>query len=72
VEFGDGSRVLCLDQIDYIDESEVLTMADEENHINKQKFKVPFVCGCRDLGEALVREAVWPVGCGCPSCRVVS
>jgi pyridoxal 5'-phosphate synthase pdxS subunit len=33
----------------------VLTMADEENHINKNKFKVPFVCGCRDLGEALVR-----------------
>lgn len=42
-------------QIDYIDESEVLTMADDENHINKNKFKVPFVCGCRDLGEALVR-----------------
>src|SRR5215813_6871507 len=41
--------------IDYIDESEVLTPADEENHINKHKFKVPFVCGCRDLGEALRR-----------------
>src|SRR5690349_4065303 len=41
--------------IDYIDESEVLTPADEENHINKNKFKVPFVCGCRNLGEALRR-----------------
>lgn len=34
-------------------------MADEENHINKNKFKVPFVCGCRDLGEALVRAFLW-------------
>src|SRR5438132_4549722 len=41
--------------IDYIDESEVLTPADEENHIDKWAFKVPFVCGCRDLGEALRR-----------------
>ncbi len=41
--------------IDYIDESEVLTPADEENHINKHLFKVPFVCGCRNLGEALRR-----------------
>ncbi len=41
--------------IDYIDESEVLTPADEENHINKHKFKIPFVCGCRNLGEALRR-----------------
>ena len=41
--------------VDYIDESEVLTPADEENHINKHKFKVPFVCGCRNLGEALRR-----------------
>jgi pyridoxal 5'-phosphate synthase pdxS subunit len=41
--------------IDYIDESEVLTPADEENHINKHNFKVPFVCGCRNLGEALRR-----------------
>ena len=38
--------------VDYIDESEVLTPADEELHINKHKFKVPFVCGCRNLGEA--------------------
>jgi pyridoxal 5'-phosphate synthase pdxS subunit len=42
-------------QVDFIDESEVLTPADEENHIDKQEFKVPFVCGCRDLGEALRR-----------------
>ena len=41
--------------VDFIDESEVLTPADEENHIDKQAFKVPFVCGCRDLGEALRR-----------------
>ena len=40
---------------DYIDESEVLTPADEANHIDKHAFKVPFVCGCRDLGEALRR-----------------
>ena len=41
--------------VDYIDESEVLTPADERNHIDKHDFKVPFVCGCRDLGEALRR-----------------
>jgi pyridoxal 5'-phosphate synthase pdxS subunit len=41
--------------VDYIDESEVLTPADETNHIDKHAFKVPFVCGCRDLGEALRR-----------------
>jgi len=41
--------------IDYIDESEVLTPADEEHHINKHTFKVPFVCGARNLGEALRR-----------------
>ncbi len=41
--------------IDYIDESEVLTPADEENHVNKFNFKVPFVCGSRNLGEALRR-----------------
>jgi pyridoxal 5'-phosphate synthase pdxS subunit len=41
--------------VDYVDESEVLTPADEENHINKWKFKVPFVCGARNLGEALRR-----------------
>src|SRR5436305_9598683 len=43
--------------VDYVDESEVLTPADEEHHINKHAFKVPFVCGCRDLGEALRRIA---------------
>src|SRR3954462_10426250 len=41
--------------VDYIDESEVLTPADENNHIDKHGFKVPFVCGCRNLGEALRR-----------------
>ncbi len=41
--------------VDYIDESEVLTPADEEHHIDKHPFKVPFVCGCRNLGEALRR-----------------
>ena len=41
--------------VDYIDESEVLTPADENNHINKHDYKVPFVCGSRDLGEALRR-----------------
>eukprot|EP00899_Mesostigma_viride_P005705 jgi/Mesvir1/15135/Mv14768-RA.1 len=43
--------------IDYIDESEVLTPADEVHHINKHKFNVPYVCGCRNLGEALRRIA---------------
>jgi pyridoxal 5'-phosphate synthase pdxS subunit len=43
--------------VDYIDESEVLTPADEEHHINKHKFTVPFVCGARNLGEALRRVA---------------
>jgi pyridoxal 5'-phosphate synthase pdxS subunit len=43
--------------VDYVDESEVLTPADEENHINKHKFTVPFVCGARNLGEALRRIA---------------
>jgi pyridoxal 5'-phosphate synthase pdxS subunit len=41
--------------VDYIDESEVLTPADEQHHIHKHDFKVPFVCGCRNLGEALRR-----------------
>lgn len=43
--------------VDYIDESEVLTPADDTHHINKHNFKVPFLCGCRDLGEALRRIA---------------
>jgi pyridoxal 5'-phosphate synthase pdxS subunit len=41
--------------VDFVDESEVLTPADEEHHIDKHRFKVPFVCGCRNLGEALRR-----------------
>ncbi|XP_065854201.1 probable pyridoxal 5'-phosphate synthase subunit PDX1 [Euphorbia lathyris] len=41
--------------VDYVDESEVLTVADEENHINKHNFRIPFVCGCRNLGEAVRR-----------------
>ena len=44
-------------EVDFIDESEVLTPADEENHVDKHKFRVPFVCGCRNLGEALRRIA---------------
>jgi len=43
--------------VDYIDESEVLTPADEQNHISKHEFRIPFVCGCRNLGEALRRIA---------------
>merc|ERR1719482_1600643 len=43
--------------VDYLDESEVLTPADQVHHINKHKFKIPFVCGCRNLGEALRRIA---------------
>src|SRR5438128_6861346 len=49
------ARILEAIGIDYIDESEVLTPADESYHIHKHSFKVPFVCGCRDLGEALRR-----------------
>lgn len=44
-------------RVDFIDESEVLSPADDENHIDKQAFQVPFVCGCRNLGEALRRIA---------------
>src|ERR671933_518918 len=51
------AQILQALEIDYIDESEVLTPADEENHIDKWQFDVPFVCGCRDLGEALRRVA---------------
>src|SRR6267378_2234880 len=51
------AQVLEAIGVDYIDESEVLTPADEEHHINKHPFKIPFVCGCRDLGEALRRIA---------------
>jgi pyridoxal 5'-phosphate synthase pdxS subunit len=49
------AQVLEALEVDYIDESEVLTPADETNHIDKWKFSVPFVCGCRNLGEALRR-----------------
>jgi pyridoxal 5'-phosphate synthase pdxS subunit len=51
------AQILEACEIDYIDESEVLTMADEVNHIDKTQFQVPFVCGCRNLGEALRRIA---------------
>jgi pyridoxal 5'-phosphate synthase pdxS subunit len=49
------AKVLEALGVDFIDESEVLTPADEENHVDKRGFTVPFVCGCRDLGEALRR-----------------
>ena len=49
------ARVLESLGVDYIDESEVLTPADEEYHLNKKEYTVPFVCGCRDLGEAARR-----------------
>jgi pyridoxal 5'-phosphate synthase pdxS subunit len=49
------AQVLQALGVDYIDESEVLTPADEAHHVNKWDFSVPFVCGCRDLGEALRR-----------------
>ncbi|WP_404446720.1 pyridoxal 5'-phosphate synthase lyase subunit PdxS [Sutcliffiella horikoshii] len=49
------ARVLEAMGVDYIDESEVLTPADEEYHLDKRQYKVPFVCGCRDLGEAARR-----------------
>jgi pyridoxal 5'-phosphate synthase pdxS subunit len=51
------ARILEALGVDYIDESEVLTPADEEHHIDKREYKVPFVCGARNLGEALRRIA---------------
>ena len=51
------AQILQALEVDYIDESEVLTPADEEHHINKHPFKIPFVCGARNLGEALRRVA---------------
>jgi pyridoxal 5'-phosphate synthase pdxS subunit len=51
------AQILQVLEVDYIDESEVLTPADEEHHIDKWQFTVPFVCGCRNLGEALRRIA---------------
>ena len=49
------ARILESLEVDFIDESEVLTPADEENHVAKHDFTIPFVCGCRNLGEALRR-----------------
>ena len=49
------AQILEALEVDFVDESEVLTPADEKNHIDKNKFKIPFVCGCRNLGEALRR-----------------
>ncbi len=51
------AQILQSLKVDFIDESEVLTVADDEHHIDKQTFEVPFVCGCRNLGEALRRIA---------------
>jgi pyridoxal 5'-phosphate synthase pdxS subunit len=51
------ARILEALEVDFIDESEVLTPADDEHHIDKHAFSIPFVCGCRDLGEALRRIA---------------
>jgi len=51
------AQVLESLEVDFIDESEVLTPADDQYHIDKWRFKVPFVCGCRNLGEALRRIA---------------
>ena len=59
VRIGHFTEARCLESlgVDYIDESEVLTPADDKYHIDKSDFKVPFVCGARDLGEALRRIA---------------
>jgi pyridoxal 5'-phosphate synthase pdxS subunit len=51
------AQILEALEVDYVDESEVLTPADEEHHVDKWRFTVPFVCGCRNLGEALRRIA---------------
>ena len=51
------AQILEAIEVDYIDESEVLTIADEDNHIDKHAFSVPFVCGCKNIGEALRRIA---------------
>jgi pyridoxal 5'-phosphate synthase pdxS subunit len=51
------AQILQACEVDYIDESEVLTMADDVHHIDKRHYTVPFVCGCRNLGEALRRIA---------------
>ena len=49
------AQILEALEVDYVDESEVLTPADEEHHVDKWQFRIPFVCGCRNLGEALRR-----------------
>jgi pyridoxal 5'-phosphate synthase pdxS subunit len=49
------AQILEALNIDFIDESEVLTIADDENHLNKHKFEIPILCGCKNLGEALRR-----------------
>ena len=54
------AQVLQSIEVDYIDESEVLSMADDDHHINKNKFTVPFVCGCRDLGDCLLYTSPSP------------
>src|SRR5438093_4850109 len=51
------AQILEAIEVDYIDESEVLTPADEEHHVDKWRFTVPFVCGCRNLSDALRRIA---------------
>lgn len=51
------AQILEASEIDYIDESEVLTMADDVHHLDKTQYNVPFVCGCRNIGEALRRMA---------------
>src|SRR5205807_2485853 len=66
------AQILQALEIDYIDESEVLTPADLEHHIDKWKFTVPFVCGCTNLGEALRRIAEGSAMTGCSSARASS
>ena len=56
------AQVLQALEVDYVDESEVLTPADEENHIDKWGFTIPFVCGCRNLGEAALHAHRAEVG----------
>ena len=53
------STCIRIIRVDYIDESEVLTPADEVYHLNKRDYTVPFVCGCRDIGEAARRIAIY-------------
>ena len=61
------AQILQAVEIDYIDESEVLSPADDIYHIDKTQFKVPFVCGARDLGEALrrINEGAYMIRTGC-------